>query len=88
MLTDLGLPDGNGMDLVRRVSEAQPDMAVIIASGADLREHVEGSGLGGRITGLVKPYDQRSLEIALQQCVGGSRRPRVKCGVFSGPADE
>ncbi len=69
MLTDLGLPDGHGMDLVRRVSETHPDIAVIIASGAALREHIAGSKLGRPITGLVKPYDQRSLAIALQQCV-------------------
>lgn len=69
MLTDLGLPDGNGMDLVRRVSETQPDVAVIIASGTDLREQLEGSNSERRITSLVKPYDQRSLEIALRQCL-------------------
>ncbi len=69
LITDLGLPDGHGMDLVRSVSENQPKMAVVIASGADLGDHVEGSELSRKIIGLVKPYDQRSLEIALEQCV-------------------
>ncbi|WP_417523478.1 PAS domain S-box protein [Marinovum sp.] len=72
MLTDLGLPDGNGMDLVRHVSETQPDVAVIIASGTDLRDQMESSTPGRRIINLVKPYDQRSLEHALRDCLGKS----------------
>lgn len=72
MVADLGLPDGDGMELVRNVLEAQPDISVIIASGDNLSECVHASGLGERVTGLVKPYDQRSLEIALQKCVDGS----------------
>ena len=71
MVTDLGLPDGHGMELVRLVVEAHPDIAVIIASGADLVEHTEGNNSKRPIIGLVKPYDQRALEIALQRCVGG-----------------
>jgi PAS domain S-box-containing protein len=72
MLTDLGLPDGHGMRLVRQVLENHPEIAVIIASGADLRDHLEDNDLPRPVTGLVKPYDQRSLETALQQCVGES----------------
>lgn len=71
LLTDLVLQDGNGMDLVKDVSETQPDMAVIIASGADLREHIEGSDLGRPVTGLAKPYDQHMLQRALEQCIEG-----------------
>lgn len=69
MLTDVGLPDGDGMDLVRRVSETHPDVGVIVASGADLSEHLGTGGSGRPVTGLPKPYDQRSLEIALEQCI-------------------
>jgi PAS domain S-box-containing protein len=69
MLTDLGLPDGQGMDLVRRVAKTHPDTGVIIASGSDLSEHTESGDLDRPIVGLVKPYDRRSLETALRQCV-------------------
>ncbi len=72
MLTDLGLPDGHGMKLVRLVVENHPEVAVIIASGGDLREHLDNSGLPRPVTGLVKPYDQQSLENALRQCFGVS----------------
>lgn len=71
MVTDLGLPDGHGKELVRLAFENHPDIAVIVASGADLRDHTEDWILGRPITSLVKPYDQRALEAALQQCVGG-----------------
>ncbi len=72
MLTDLGLPDGDGMDLVRRVSESHPQIAVIIASGSDVHGILKNSGLDGRIVGLVKPYDQRALETAFRHCSGAS----------------
>jgi PAS domain S-box-containing protein len=71
MVTDLGLPDGHGMELVRLVSATHPEIAVIIASGADLLKHTDDSNLRCPIIGLNKPYDQRALEVALQQCVGG-----------------
>ncbi|MFZ3584874.1 PAS domain S-box protein [Loktanella sp. DJP18] len=68
MLTDLGLPDGDGMDLVRRVLANFPHLGVIIASGADLTGLINGSYLERRVVSLVKPYDQRSFEAALKQC--------------------
>lgn len=69
LLADLGLPDGHGMDLVRRVAESFPDIAVIIASGADPREYTGHSDLGRPLTGLVKPYDEQDLALALRQCL-------------------
>ncbi|SOE18923.1 PAS domain S-box-containing protein [Hoeflea halophila] len=69
LLADLGLPDGQGMDLVRRVTASYPDIAVIIASGADPREYTERSDLGRPLTGLIKPYNERDLELALRKCL-------------------
>ncbi|QXT41170.1 hybrid sensor histidine kinase/response regulator [Gymnodinialimonas ceratoperidinii] len=70
LLTDLGLPDGDGMDLVHRVLESHPEISVIIASGSDLNERLEDSGLQGSLTCLTKPYDQRALEQAFAQRLG------------------
>lgn len=68
LLTDLGLPDGNGMELVKDVLKSRPDMPVIVASGADLREHIDNKA-GHSITKLVKPYGLNSLEMALKQSI-------------------
>lgn len=70
LLTDLGLPDGDGMALVHRVHEAQSDIGVIIASGSDLQERAEASGAENPFTILTKPYDQQSLERAFEHCLG------------------
>ena len=68
MLTDLGLPDGSGMDLVQHVTQLRPEIAVIIASGADPREYAEGEAEPARYVSLMKPYDEHSLKRALDQC--------------------
>ena len=68
MFTDLGLPDGSGMDLVQQVTQLRPEIAVIIASGADPREYAEGETDRTRFVSLMKPYDEHSLKRALAQC--------------------
>ncbi|WP_280322855.1 response regulator [Sulfitobacter faviae] len=68
MFTDLGLPDGSGMELVQHVTQLRPEIAVIIASGADPREYAEGDAEAGRYVSLMKPYDEHSLKRALEQC--------------------
>ena len=76
MLTDLGLPDGSGMDLVQHVTQLRPEIAVIIASGAEIGEHdveplglkAEGEAEPARYVSLMKPYDEHSLKRALDQC--------------------
>ncbi|MEM5542753.1 PAS domain S-box protein [Sulfitobacter sp. AS92] len=68
MFTDLGLPDGSGMVLVEQVTQLRPEIAVIIASGADPREYAEGETIATRFVSLMKPYDEHSLKRALEQC--------------------
>ncbi len=68
LFADLGLPDGNAMELVEDVLKSRSDMPVIVASGADLREHIDNNA-GHSITKLVKPYDLNSLEMALKQSI-------------------
>ncbi|SFE96367.1 PAS domain S-box-containing protein [Sulfitobacter brevis] len=67
LLTDLGLPDGSGMDLIRHTTAQFPDTAIIVASGADPQEYIDDKEVGPRLTSLTKPYDQATLEIALRK---------------------
>jgi len=56
------------MDLVQHVTQLRPEIAVIIASGADPREYAEGETEATRYVSLMKPYDEHSLKRALEQC--------------------
>lgn len=70
MITDLGLPDGSGVDLVHETLDRHPGMAIVIASGADPLEQFAGTAAAARIAGLGKPYDEAALAVALGRCLG------------------
>jgi DNA-binding NarL/FixJ family response regulator len=40
ILVDIGLPDGNGIDLIRQIKQKHPEGAVMVISGFDDEEHV------------------------------------------------
>ena len=66
LLTDIGLPDGNGWDLRRQLVEAGrcPPRSIAM-SGFGLREHVTRSEAAGFAHHLVKPFDPERLIAAL-----------------------
>lgn len=63
MLTDLGLPDQNGLDLVAEVRRRVPGMPVVIASG-------ESEPPEGDLVWLGKPYDVNGLRDAVAAALG------------------
>lgn len=61
MLLDLRLPGMSGVEVLRRVKEINPEIKVIIASGADDQPMEEAESLG--ISGaLSKPFTLDKLE--------------------------
>ncbi len=60
VLLDLGLPDGDGLDLCARIRRTQEVPIVITTARADLGSRVRGLHLGADDY-LVKPYDLREL---------------------------
>lgn len=63
VITDLGLPDGSGSEIVSLLLAEHPDVAVIVASGGGTEfEHPEA---GDRITLLLKPYGEVQLKAAI-----------------------
>ncbi len=63
LITDFGLPDMTGVDLLHRVRETRPDMPALIATG-----HVDVGKLpAGRTEQLTKPFDDTLLMDALNR---------------------
>jgi DNA-binding NtrC family response regulator len=66
LITDIGLPDGSGVDLVRAARIRRPDLRVIYATG-----HVDhGLTLDARSTAIIKPYGAEQLFKAVERVMG------------------
>jgi CheY-like chemotaxis protein len=62
LITDLDLPDCDGLWLAARANEAIPDLAVIVASGHQ-------PDPGNCLAWLQKPYDSEALRQAIDRVV-------------------
>lgn len=69
VISDIGLPDGNGLDLMRRLQERGPIKAIAL-TGYGMREVVQASREAGFITHLTKPVDIDQLEKTIEQVTG------------------
>ncbi|WP_289851939.1 response regulator [Rhizobium sp. SSA_523] len=67
LVTDVHLPDMNGLDLIREIRESDPNLPVIFATG-DM--HVPGSEGLERASLITKPYDYDLLAKAIREMVG------------------
>jgi PAS domain S-box-containing protein len=59
LMTDLGLPDINGADVVERAWAARPRLMVVVATGRAATDVADGAAA------LQKPYDLRQMAAAL-----------------------
>jgi CheY-like chemotaxis protein len=78
LISDLGLPDGNGWELLGRLPPGPPVFAVAI-SGYGLRADREKSRAAGFRHHLVKPVEAEQLERVLDE----ARRERDTRGLAS-----
>ncbi len=71
LVTDVHLPDMNGLDLLHRMRETHPTLPVIFATG-DM--HVPGSEGLHKASLITKPYDYDQLAKRIRDLVGEIRR--------------
>lgn len=66
LLSDIGLPDGDGWELLRQLNAARtcPPSAIAM-SGFGLSQDVARSKAAGYVLHLIKPFDPAALEKAL-----------------------
>jgi PAS domain S-box-containing protein len=72
VVSDLGLPDGSGHDLMRRLSLAGP-VAGIAMSGYGMEDDIRQSREAGFVEHLVKPVNLPQLREAIRRVVSGTR---------------
>jgi DNA-binding response OmpR family regulator len=67
-IVDLGLPDMNGADVARHLSERHPETAILVATGSLVKPEIQYCGW------LTKPYYRRDLVSALNAALLVHRR--------------
>ncbi len=75
IVSDLGLPDGNGLDLMRRV-KARREIPGIALTGFGTEEDIRGSRGAGFAAHLTKPIDFEKLILLIQQVTSGDGHPQ------------
>jgi signal transduction histidine kinase/ActR/RegA family two-component response regulator len=71
LLSDIGLPDGTGHDLLRHIRLRRGDLPAIAVSGYGMEEDVRQSNEAGFAEHLVKPVDLAKLRGAIGRVLGG-----------------
>jgi PAS domain S-box-containing protein len=68
LISDISMPDGTGLDLVRRIRERQPVRAIAL-SGFGMEEDIRRSLDNGFVDHLVKPVSQQRLFEAISRAL-------------------
>jgi PAS domain S-box-containing protein len=70
ILLDLGLPDGDGLDVLRETRRLDPSLPVVIVTADISRDRTVGSLMEGAFAYLTKPYDREELRHTLRRAIG------------------
>jgi PAS domain S-box-containing protein len=70
ILLDLGLPDGDGLDVLREVQRRDASLPVIILTAHIAAERTIGSLVKGAFAYLTKPYNREELRQNLRRAIG------------------
>jgi PAS domain S-box-containing protein len=73
LIADVGLPDGNGLDLFQRIKQSSPDLQGIALSGYGRPEDIDDAKNAGFFSHLIKPVQFSELRRVIE-----GRLPRAK----------
>ena len=70
ILLDLGLPDGDGVEVLKETQRLDPSLPVLIVTADISRDRTVGSLMEGAYAYLTKPYDREELRHTLRRAIG------------------
>ena len=70
LVSDIGLPDGSGLDLLGKIGDNLPRYGGVIVSGYAMEEDIERSRAAGYKEHLSKPVDVSQLENVIRRLAG------------------
>jgi two-component system chemotaxis response regulator CheY len=71
---DVGLPDGNGHDLARRIKKRNPSAYVVMATGSRYREDKEEAAFNHVDGFITKPFDKKGINDFVERYIALNRR--------------
>ena len=71
IISDIGLPDGTGLDLMRRVTQLRGPVPAIALTGYGMEEDIVRSRAAGFTAHMTKPIDFTKLEVMIRQVAPG-----------------
>ena len=70
VLLDLGLPDGDGIEVLQETKRLDPTLPVVIVTAHISRDRTVGSLTEGAFAYITKPYDREELRHTLRRARG------------------
>lgn len=74
LVSDLGLPDGTGVDLLRQLREISPNLPAVCMSGYGMESDISRTLEAGFFSHLIKPVRIQNLEEIIQNVLKRDRR--------------
>src|SRR5688572_14960620 len=78
LISDIGLPDGDGWELMKVLREQIPGLKAIAMSGYGMRADLDRSKTAGFAAHLIKPFGPVELDVALKKVLGAETGERLK----------
>jgi DNA-binding NtrC family response regulator len=75
-VTDLKLPDGTGLDLIRTLRAAQPELPIIVITSYSSIESAIGALRAGAVDYIIKPFDNDEFVHAVARTLNERRMRR------------
>jgi DNA-binding NtrC family response regulator len=75
VITDLKLPDGTGLDVIRHVHRERPEVPLILITSYSSLDSAIGALRAGAVDYLIKPFENEDLLRAVQRAVRIKRAP-------------
>ena len=78
LISDIGLPDGDGWELMKTLREQMPGLKAIAMSGYGMRADLDRSKSAGFAAHLIKPFGPVELDVALKKVLGEQAGEKVR----------